>query len=335
MENVVKFQIIDAMNLFFATKHVVRGDADQKGAMAIHVAIQSMAKAWRMFDIDHVVMALEGPNNWRYSQLKNYKGQRKLKDLERSARELEEDEIFFSYIDGFAKFINERTNITVLQAPGCEADDMIARWIQLHEDDKHIIISNDTDFYQLLAPNVTIYRPQQKQIIDTTSIIDSETDHLVLDPKTKKPKSPPEPKWELFKKICKGDKTDNILPAIPPRIRETKIRAAYDDRNNKGFDFNNLMLTEYDDPLTGKSVKTLDRFRENERLIDLTKQPKEILDCAAEAIIIAVDKEPIPNSKIGHSFMRFCSEYDLQRIADGFAKFTPMFISKYGDKHAD
>lgn len=332
---IVKFQLIDAMNLFFATKHVVRGDADQKGAMAVHIAIQSMAKAWRMFNIDHVVMALESKNNWRYDHLKNYKGQRRLKQLERTARDIEDDEIFFSYLDGFVKFVADRTNITVLQASRCEADDMIARWVQLHPDDKHVIVSNDTDFYQLLAPNVTIYRPQQKQIIDTTSIIDSETDKTIIDGKTKKPKLPPEPKWELFKKICRGDSTDNIFPATAPRTRETKIRSAYEDQNNKGFDFNNLMLTEFDDPMSGESVKTINRFSENERLIDLTKQPQEIRDTAAKSIIQSVAKEEIPNAKIGHSFMRFCSEYDLKRLSDNFATITPMFTARYGDKNAN
>ena len=31
---------------------------------------------------------------------------------------------------------------------------MIAMWIQQHPDDEHIIVSTDSDFYQLLAINV-------------------------------------------------------------------------------------------------------------------------------------------------------------------------------------
>lgn len=337
----MRFQIIDAMNLIHATKHVVRGDADQRGGMAIHIALNAMLKAWNMFECNHVVVALEGGKSWRKKALPSYKGHRKLKLLERSQREVEDDEIFFEYSEGFIKLLSERTNVTVLHAEGAEADDMIARWIQLHPEDQHVLISNDTDFYQLLAPNVTIYRPQQREIVDLTSIINSETDEVIIDKKTNNPKKPPEPKWELFKKICKGDGSDNILPAVPPRTRETKIRAAYEDQKGKGYDFNNLMLEEFENPLydsedknSKQYMRVLDRFYENQKLIDLTMQPEDVTERMNESIIAAVEADAIPASKIGFSFMRFCNDYQLVRIGEQMQKFTPMLTATYGEKDA-
>ena len=52
----------------------------------------------------------------------------------------------------------------MLQNPEAEADDMIARWVQLHPKEKHIIVSSDSDFYQLISDNVQMYNG----ITDTT-----------------------------------------------------------------------------------------------------------------------------------------------------------------------
>ena len=45
--------------------------------------------------------------------------------------------------------------IVQLQHKNCEADDFIARWIQKSSNDKHVIPSSDSDFYQLLNNNVS------------------------------------------------------------------------------------------------------------------------------------------------------------------------------------
>jgi hypothetical protein len=61
----------------------------------------------------------------------------------------------------FITYLRERTNMTVLEAPRMEADDFIARWVQTHHStmDSHVIVSNDSDFKQLVGPGIDLWDP--------------------------------------------------------------------------------------------------------------------------------------------------------------------------------
>ncbi len=323
------FILVDAANLFFRIKHAVRGDADTKGAMAVHVCFQAIAKVYHKFDGSHVVFCMEGFDNWREKELLAYKAHRKVEKNMRTAREKEEDDIFFDYMNAFAFYLDEKTNVSVMQVARTEADDVIARWIQLHPKDEHVIISNDSDFFQLLAPNVTIYRAQTNETVTLDSITDDDGQYIV-DKKTDAPKSAPDPEWELFKKVMRGDPGDGVGRACLKGTRETKIREAYDNRVVKGYDWNNVMLQEWEDPDTG--MRTVEeRYKENQKLIDLSMQPDDIKDILATAIIDNVDKPKIPASKIGFGFMKFCDEYALVKLAENPDRHASYLKSGYGD----
>ena len=74
----------------------------------------------------------------------------------------------------FIQFIKNQTNCTMLRHPTAEADDMIARWIDLHPQDQHIIISSDSDFQQLIADNVKIYNGIAGLLYTTEGIYDKD-----------------------------------------------------------------------------------------------------------------------------------------------------------------
>jgi len=328
----MKFIHVDASNLFFRIKHAVRGDADTKGAMAVHVCFQAIAKVYHKFEGTHVVFALEGFDNWREKELLAYKAHRKVEKNMRTQREKEDDDIFFEYMNAFSAYLDEKSNVSVLQVRRTEADDVIARWIQLHPDDDHVIISNDSDFFQLLAPNVTIYRAQTNETVTLDSIVDDDGQY-VIDKKTNKHKPGPNPEWELFKKILRGDAGDGVGRACLKGMRETKLKEAFDNRIVKGFDWNNVMLQEWEDPDTGmRSVES--RYKENQKLIDLSRQPDDIKLLLGEAIIKAADTATIPASKIGFGFMKFCDEYDLSKLAQNPSRHTDYLKAGYGESLA-
>jgi 5'-3' exonuclease len=86
-----------------------------------------------------------------------------------------------------------------LQDKQLEADDLIAGWIQQHPKDKHVIISSDSDFAQLVDANVKQYNG----ISNTLTTIDgyfTDKGEPVLDKKTGQPKKAPNPEWLLFEK---------------------------------------------------------------------------------------------------------------------------------------
>jgi 5'-3' exonuclease len=309
--------LVDSLNMFFRAKHVGGGkDIDMRVGMAMHIMFNSIKKAWRDFDGDHVVMCLEG-RSWRKDFYTPYKANRKVTMNKRSVREQEDDELFFESYNDLTEFLDKRTNCSVIQQPNAEADDLIATWIQQHPDDNHIIISTDSDFYQLIAPNVTQYNGTTDQIVTLEGFKNAKTGEWVIDKKTKEVKTPVVPEWVLFEKCVRGDSADNVFSAYPgARLKGTKnktgITEAYQDRHTGGYNFNNFMLQRWVDHEEAEH-RVRDDFERNKILIDLTMQPDEVKAESKAIIEQAKTKEPI--SQVGIYFMKFCAKWNLERMS--------------------
>ena len=149
--------IVDTANTFFRARHIVKdNNPDTKVGLAMHIILNSIKKAWTDFDGAHVVFCMEG-RSWRKDHYVKYKANRTEARAALTEREQEADQIFWESYDTFCNFIKDKTNCTVLQHKQLEADDLIAGWIQQHPQDQHVIISSDSDFAQLIAPNVRQY----------------------------------------------------------------------------------------------------------------------------------------------------------------------------------
>ena len=194
--------LVDTANTFFRARHAVRGDADMKIGMALHTTFQSIRKAWQDFNGSHVVFCLEG-RSWRKDFYEPYKKNRAVARAALTEKEQEEEQLFWETFDEFTKYLRERTNCSVLRHENAEADDLIARWIDLHKDDEHTIISSDTDFVQLIANNVQQYNGITDELITHEGIFNSKGDR-VLDKKTKEPKAIPDPEWLLLRSACEA-----------------------------------------------------------------------------------------------------------------------------------
>lgn len=311
------YLLVDAANMFFRARHVVRGDdAETKVGMAYHIMFNSINKVWRDFKGSHVVICLEG-RSWRKDVYAGYKRNRSDARAALSPKEAEEDKIFWEAFDELKNYFNDKTNCTVLQHERCEADDFIARFIQTHPNDNHVIVSSDSDFYQLLAANVRQFNGITKELITIEGIFD-EKGRRVLDKKTKEPKPAPDPQWLLFEKCMRGDSTDNIFSAYPGvREKGTKnkigLREAFADRETKGFNWNNMMLQRWVDH-EGVEHRVRDKYLFNKQLIDLTEQPEDIKLALDETIQATVNKKRV--SQVGMYFVKFCSKWNLVTLAD-------------------
>lgn len=312
------FILVDSLNMFFRAKHVGGGkDIDMRVGMAMHIMFNSIKKVWRDFNGTHVVLCLEG-RSWRKDFYAPYKANRKVTMDQRSIKEQEDDELFFEAYDDMVKFFNEKTNCSVIRQSDAEADDLIATWIQQHPEDDHVIVSTDSDFYQLLAPNVVQYNGTTDQIVSLEGFKNAKTGEFVIDKKTGKEKTAPNPEYILFEKCVRGDPTDNIFSAYPgARVKgsrnKTGITEAFEDRYNGGYNYNNFMLQRWvDHEEVEHRVK--DDFERNQILIDLTKQPDEIKEKAISIVNDAVNKEPV--SQVGIYFMKFCNKWNLQRMSE-------------------
>jgi 5'-3' exonuclease len=330
------FIIIDSANLLHRWKNTVRGDIDQKIGLALHGLFTSINKVWKMFDGTHLVFAFEG-NSWRKSYYKPYKANRLAKKQEMSVTELEEDALFNEMFKEFQTFITDNTNCTTLHHPELEGDDLIAGFIQAHPEDTHIIISSDSDFYQLVAPNVKHYNGVQEVLTTIEGIFDKDNKR-VKDKKTNEILPPPDPEWLLFEKCIRGDTSDNVMSAFPGvRLKGSKKKVglleAYQDRNDKGYAWNNIMNSTWKDIKDVEHV-VINDYTRNKMLIDLTAQPEDVRIKIFETIVEQIDN-PKSHRLVGMTLIKFCNKYDLVKMLQQVEHFAIAFQKRYPANESD
>ena len=309
--------LVDTANTFFRARHVFRGDTSEKIGMAIHITMNSIKKAWADFDGSHLVFCLEG-RSWRKDHYAQYKRNRKETIDAMSPAEQEENKLFWECYDDFVDFLKTKTNATVLQNARVEADDLIARWIDKHPDQKCVIISTDKDLNQLVNERVSQYNGVTEETITLNGYFDKKG-NPVIDKKKKVEKKLPARDWMLFEKAMRGDPSDNIFSAFPGvRTKGTKNKVglieAFEDKDSKGYAWNNLMLSKWVDA-DGKEHRVLDDYKRNMQLVDLHAQPEAIIE-ELDQTIEQAKAENKNISQVGVRFMRFCAKYDLNRISE-------------------
>ena len=322
--------LVDTANTFFRARHVIRGDLDTKVGMALHITLNSVKKAWNDFNADHVVFCLEG-RSWRKDFYEPYKRNRQQARDALTESQAEEDKVFWEIFDEFKDFVTTKTNCTVMRHPELEADDLIAGWAQAHPNDTHIIISTDGDFAQLIAPNVKQYNGVSNTIITHEGYFDDKKKQPVLDKKTGEPKPAPNPQFMLFEKCMRGDTSDNVFSAYPGvRTKGTKNKVglveAFEDKDNKGFNWNNMMLQRWTDH-EGVEHRVLDDYQRNVVLCDLTAQPGNIRSIINDVVEEAMTPKQV--TQVGMRLMKFCAKHDMQRIADNIQLYADPLNARY------
>jgi 5'-3' exonuclease len=309
---------MDTANLFFRARHVAsrNSDPEEKVAMALHLTLASCNQIVRKFGIDHVVFCLEG-KSWRKSYYEPYKKNRVVDTQSQTQAEKEENELFWETYEKFTTFLREKTNVSVLRDPKAEADDLIARFIHLHPDDEHFIISSDSDYIQLITKNVKQYNGITNQLITLEGYFDDKG-RIIKDKKTGEPKLLGDPQFILFEKCMRGDATDNVFSAYPGvRTKGTKNKIglieAYADREKQGYSWNNLQLQRWLDH-NNVEHRVRDDYERNRVLIDLTCQPDEVKASVDKHIREGVRTVTTP--QVGLHFLKFCGKYELTKISE-------------------
>lgn len=323
-----KFLVVDASHMFHRAKHSVRGDQSEKIGMCLHILLNSLSKAWRVHNANHVIFCFDG-RSWRKDVYKPYKANRTEARASLTPSEVADNKLFFEAFDIFKEFIKNKTNCTVLENECLEADDLIAGFINQHSNDEHVIVSSDADFEQLINNHVVLYNGVM-DITTTSSGIFDYKGNSILD-KTGNPKSAPNPEWSVFEKCVRGCPTDNIFSAYPG-IREkgsknkVGLREAFEDRKKKGFNWNAVMMHRWEDH-HGVEHRVLDDYNRNMQLVDLTAQPQNIKNMIVSTIKESCKSKNV--SQIGLHFLKFCGKYDLQKVSEQATTFSYMLGSQY------
>jgi 5'-3' exonuclease len=307
---------IDGLNMFMRCKHVASRNSDtwEKLGMSIHMTLASVNQAARRFGADHVVYAFEG-RSWRKDVYYPYKRNRLAKAEALTEAEVEENKLYMETYSDFVEFLREKTNISVLRAEQGEADDIIARFIQLHPNDKHVIISTDGDYFQLISENVSQYNGVTGEFITIDGYF-NDKDKPILDKKTKQQKKLGETSFMLFEKCMRGDAGDNVFSAYPGvRTKGTKNKVglieAFTDKDKKGFDWNNMMLQKWTDH-EGVEHRVKDDYERNCLLIDLSRQPDNIKQHLDKSINEGLNRTQKP--QVGFHLLKFAGKYELNKV---------------------
>jgi hypothetical protein len=212
-------------------------------------------------------------------------------------------ERFVEHVRACEEFLFQNTTIHVLQGDLLEADDLIAGFVQFREtlDEEVIILSADSDMFQLLKhPNVYIVNPNTDKYAELSEYHDS-------------------PEYYLFQKCIRGDLQSDNIPSALPRVRSDKLWKAFNDP----FEMTQLLKTTWKN-VNEETVLVEDRFRENQLLIDLEKQPDAIRDHLRQTIEIERMRDATFNF---FQTMKFIGRYELNVIRDNIDQYVPMLSS--------
>lgn len=308
----MKRLIFDTANILFRVaagngKNTFAGTPEEKAGLAMHMALHSLKKYYKIYKPDQIAVTFEGRDNWRKTYTKSdacvsgklYKGNR-VKDASMDA--------FFELIAAFEDLALKHTSLVCLTNPILEGDDLFAGYVQrfAEQGDEVIGISGDKDFVQLLKyKNFTLINSDKgkpRTLLDVCGEDDAN--------------------YFLFEKCIRGDKGDNVWSAFP-NVRKTRLMAALND----DYEMTRLMNETWHekDPETGEITKTFvvgELYKENKLLMDLDGQPEYI----REAINETLDAALVNYGKFNFfTFQKFCGKFGLTQIAENATQFAEMF----------
>jgi 5'-3' exonuclease len=190
---VSKTLLVDGDNLFKIGFHGVKdlyNDGSHVGG--VYHFINTLRRFLEEYDLDKVVVFWDGDSNSsaRKTIYPQYKANRRLNMNEFK---------YESYVNQKirVKQYLEEVFVRQVEIDNNEADDLIAYYCQLANDETIIIFSADKDLTQLISPNVSIYSPVHKTTYrfgDRIKFKDIEVPHQNV----------------LVCKVFMGDKSDNI-----------------------------------------------------------------------------------------------------------------------------
>jgi len=159
--------------------------------------IRNLKATVEQFKPNKIYFVLEGKPEFRYKLLSSYKANRIVKTAaQQEVRDLFRENKYKIYE------MLENLPLTVISHSDYECDDVINTLVKKYKDEDNIIISNDSDYIQLLqinGINVQIYNPFSKKFMEAPTY-----DYVQF-------------------KALKGDQSDNIPGIMGPKKAEKTL----------------------------------------------------------------------------------------------------------------
>jgi len=162
----VKILYFDGMNAMWRANIKFgksKSDTDDSFAMTFNF-IRNLKATVEQFSPDKVYFVLEGHPEFRYQLLASYKANRIVKTAaQQEVRDLFRENKYKIYE------ILDHLPITVISHAKYECDDVINTLVRKNKEHENIVISNDSDYLQLLQEkelNIQIYNPFSKKFME-------------------------------------------------------------------------------------------------------------------------------------------------------------------------
>jgi len=297
--NLIKIGFHGVKDFFHSGKHIG----------GVWYFIDTLRKFILNENFDKVVVFWDGDENSSarkilYPQYKENRKRVLLEHVESSL--LEQKERVKQYL--------EELFIRQVVVDGNEADDLIAYYCQISEDEEKLIFSGDRDLTQLISDNVHVYLPDKKQFYkkgDKISFKDIDIPHFNV-------------------KVCKiliGDKSDNItgiqslgektLVKFFPELLETEVKLSdilskaeelhKNDKDNKVLQ--NLLSGKTKNGVFGDEYYVI-----NEKIVDLSNP---LINEDGKNVVNEYYSETLDPDGRGHR------NVIKMMMEDGFFKFLP------------
>lgn len=207
------------------------------------------------FDVS-ILYAKDGRKIWRRNKIfSGYKAQRKKIRTDSNV----DFRLVYHIFDLLWEEMKEILPCRFAYNDNVEVDDIIYRTIinEYGKYDKFQIISTDADFKQILKyKKVELYNPRLLSFI-----------------------TPYDPEYELFEKVLKGDKSDNI-PNIYSDNRNERQKSIFSSDIKSWYENKN----EFKEYIRNESKFVKQNYIRNEKLINLKRIPEDILKHVDSAI---------------------------------------------------
>ncbi len=208
MTSMKRVLIVDALNMFFRA-YIVDPSLSTNGQPigGLKGFLKILQKQIRETKPDEVIIAWDGHggSRRRKSVNKNYKEGRKPIRLNRSIRNMTENEEMENKVWQQTRLFDYLNEMPIAQVmlPEVEADDVIAAVTNLdyYKGWQKVIVSSDKDFLQLCDHETVLYRPIQKVVMNRNKVIEEYGIH---------------PTNMALARAIVGDKSDNLdgIPGI-------------------------------------------------------------------------------------------------------------------------
>lgn len=250
---IIDFSVI-ALTTVFATFNPKEEYTEDDIRIAVFNVLRANVKKFKD-DCPDIVLAIDCKKGyWRKQIAPYYKGSRK-KNREKTPWKWD---VIYNAMGHIIADIKKYFPYYVIDTDHVEADDIAGvLCCAYHKDyEKIVLVSTDFDWSQLQRfKNVKQWNPVQNKFVK---------------PRTETGQPPCSPDTFLKHKIIKGDRKDGIANILSPG---NSITESIKQKSIKKADYTEWLSSS---PETYCTPEMLERYRENEQLLDLTKVPTDI-----------------------------------------------------------